>query len=141
MQASQEGVGLLVSVKSAKGQDLAKLIIGKRVKGNLEQRFVRIPGMDSVYVVKIESEKFPTEFARWIERDLLKINTLDIQDVTLKDYSVIRTPSSSGPRGKIEQRFEAKVTWNADENKWVLDELVQFKDGQRIRLSCLKPKN
>ncbi len=40
LEASQQGVGLLVSVEDAKGKDLAKLIIGKEVKGAEELHFV-----------------------------------------------------------------------------------------------------
>ncbi len=131
LEASQEGVGLLVAVKDAKGKELAKLIIGKRVKGTEDQYFVRKPGQPPVYVVKIDPEKFPTEFEKWIERNLLKINTLDIDRVTLKDYSIITTQTLAGPRGKIEERFEAQVTWDSDQSKWVLDELVQFRNGEK----------
>ena len=131
LDASQEGVGLLVAVKNTKGDDLAKLIIGKRVKGTEDQYFVRKPGEPQVYVAKIDPEKFPTDFEKWIERNLLKINTLDVDRVTLKDYSIITTQTLAGPRGKIEERFEAQVTWNSDQSKWVLDELVQFRDGAR----------
>ena len=73
-----------------------------------------------MYVVKIDPEKFPTEFEKWIERNLLKINTLDVDRVTLKDYSIITTQTLAGLRGKIEERFEAQVTWNSDQSKWVL---------------------
>ncbi len=131
LDASQEGVGLLVAVKNSKGDALARLIIGKRVKGTEDQYFVRKPGEPQVYVVKIDPEKFPTEFEKWIERNLLKINTLDVERVTLKDYSIITTQTLAGPRGKIEERFEAQVTWNSDQSKWVLDELVEFRGGER----------
>ncbi len=131
LEASQEGVGLLVAVKDAKGKELAKLIIGKRVKGTEDQYFVRKPGEPPVYVVKIDPAKFPTEFEKWIERNLLKINTLDVDRVTLKDYSIITTQTLAGPRGKIDERFEAQVTWDSDQSKWVLNELVQFRDGEK----------
>ncbi len=96
-EASQEGVGLLVSVSDAKGKDLAKVIIGKRVKGTEDQHFVRKPGQNPIYVVKIDPAKFPTEFEKWIERDLLKLSSFDVEHVALKDYSIIKTPSLSGP--------------------------------------------
>ena len=107
LEASQEGVGLLVSVSDAKGKDLAKLIIGKQVKGTEDQHFVRKPGQNPIYVVKIDPAKFPTEFEKWIERDLLKMNSFDVEHVALKDYSIIKTPTLAGPRGKLEERFEA----------------------------------
>ncbi len=45
------------------------------------------------------------------------------------------TPSSrrrhlAGPRGKLEQRFEADVTWDSDKSKWVLNKLVQYRNGE-----------
>ena len=131
LEASQEGVGLLVAVKDTKGKELAKLIVGKRVKGSEGQYFVRKPGQPSVYVVKIDPAKFPTEFEKWIERNLLKINTLDVERVTLKDYSIITTQTVAGPRGKIEERFEAQVTWDSNQSKWVLNELVHFRNGEK----------
>ena len=131
LDASQEGVGLLVSFKDAKGKNLASLIIGKRVKGTEDQNFVRKPGEPTVYVAKIDPSKFPTEFEKWIERDLLKMNTLDVDRVTLKDYSIVTTQTLAGPRGKLDERFEAQVAWDADQSKWVLNELVQFRNGEK----------
>ncbi len=124
LQASQQGVGLAVAVKDAKGKELARLIIGKRVKGTEDQHFVRRPGEEPVYVVKIDPAKFPTEFEKWIERDLLKINTLDVDRLTFKDYSVI----TAGGRASLEQRLDATVSWNSDQSKWVLDNFVEYRD-------------
>ncbi len=131
LEASQVGVGLLVDFKDAKGKDLASLIIGKRVKGTQDQNFVRRPGEPTVYVVKIDPGKFPTDFEKWIERDLLKINTLDVDLITLKDYSIVTTQTLAGPRGKLDERFEAQVRWDSDQSKWVLNELVEFRNGER----------
>ncbi len=54
--------------------NLASLIIGEGVKDDVEQRFVRIPGQDVVYAVKIDPEKLSTKFEEWIEKDLLNID-------------------------------------------------------------------
>ena len=51
-------------------------------------RFVRIPGQDPIYRVALNTDKFSTHFADWIETDLLKMNPLDMQGVDLRDYSV-----------------------------------------------------
>lgn len=129
LDRSQEGVGLSVSFRDAKGNDLASVIIGKLVKGTTDQHFVRKPGIDSVYVVKIDPQKFPAEFSKWIERDLLKLNPFDIQRVTLRDYSLLSKQTSTGPRGTLSRRFDADVTWDADRNKWKLNELIQYRNG------------
>ncbi len=137
MGRSQQGVGLLVTVKSAKEKDLASIIIGKRVKGTDNQHFVRKPGIDSVYVVSIDPDKFPTDFEKWIERDLLKVNTLDVERVTLKDYSIITQQTILGPRGTIDRRFEAEVTWDTDKNKWVLNRLLKYRNGKPMPTKLL----
>jgi hypothetical protein len=137
LDASQEGVGLMVGVRDAKGKELARLIIGKPVRGTDDQRFVRRPGQNQVYVVRIDPAKFPTEFEKWIERDLLKINTFDVERVTFRDYSIVTTQTLSGPRGRLDERFEAQVRWDSDTSKWVLDEMAQFRDGQRTPTSLL----
>ncbi len=103
----------------------------------MDQRFVRTPGIDSVYVVKIDPEKFPTDFEKWIERDLLKINTLDVERVVFKDYSIIKTQTLAGPRGTIDRRFEADVVWDADQNKWLLNQLLQYRNGQPMPTELL----
>ena len=84
-----------------------------------------------MYVAKIDPGKFPTDFEKWIERDLLKINTLDVDRITLKDYSIVTTQTLAGPRGKLDERFEAQVGWDSDQSKWVLNELVQFRNGEK----------
>lgn len=131
LEASQAGVGLRVTVKDAKGKELARLIVGKRVKGTEDQHFVRLPGQNQVYVVKIDPTKFPTEFEKWIERDLLQINTFDVERVHFRDYSIVTTQTLSGPRGRLEERFDAKVRWDGDASKWVLDEMATFRDGRK----------
>jgi hypothetical protein len=137
LDASQEGVGLMVGVRDAKGKELARLIIGKPVRGTDDQHFVRRPGQNQVYVVRIDPAKFPTEFEKWIERDLLKINTFDVERVVFRDYSIVTTQTLSGPRGRLDERFEAQVRWDSDTSKWVLDEMAQFRDGQRTPTSLL----
>lgn len=130
MDAAQSGVGLLVHVKDARGNDLAGIIIGKRRKGAARQRFVRKPGIDTTYVVAIDPNKFPTDFEAWIDRDLLQINPLDITKVIFKDYSTIKEQGANEPGGTITRRFEAGITRDVDQGKWVLDELVQYRDNQ-----------
>ena len=131
LDASQAGVGLLVQFEDAKGKDLASLVIGKRVKGTEDQYFVRKPAESSVCVVKIDPSKFPTEFDKWIEPDLLKINSLDVDRVMLKDYSLVTTQTLAGPRGQLDERFEALVNFSTDQNKWVLSDFIETRNGER----------
>ncbi|MFW6114282.1 MAG: DUF4340 domain-containing protein [bacterium] len=130
MDAAQSGVGLLVHVKDDTGNDLAEIVIGKSRKGAPHQRFVCKPGIDTTYVVTIDPNKFPTDFEKWIERDLLKINPFDIKGITLKDYSTSEQEDSNGPRGTITRRFKADITRDMDQEEWILEELVQYRDNE-----------
>ena len=40
-----------------------------------------------VYVIEIDPAKLTTNFEDWIEKDLLKLNAWDLQQVQVKDYS------------------------------------------------------
>ena len=126
LSASSEGVGSLIRIADGKGKQLARLIIGKPVRGSETQRFVRIPEQDPVYVVNIDPEKFPTKFEDWIEKDLLKLNAFDIENVRLQDYSVVRTTRGFAytPRVDIAAKF--------DNGNWTLEELKSFSQGKPV---------
>ena len=53
-EGSSEGVGTLVRIEGDDGEELVSLIIGKKDRDDETQRFVRIPGQDWVYVVRID---------------------------------------------------------------------------------------
>lgn len=124
--AGAKGVGTLVSVQDGKGADVARLIIGKAVDGAEGQRFVRKPSQDVVFVCKIDPAKFPADFDKWIEQDLLQLNALDVSQITLKDYSIINTPQG---RPQLFPRMEAGLRWNSEQGKWQLDSMLRTLDG------------
>ncbi len=122
LKASTQGVGKMAIVKDAKDVALAEIIIGKSVKGSDGQRFVRRRGEEPVYVVRIDPTKLPTEFDRWIEKDLLKLTAFDVETLSLRDYSVI-------PRGNqflIDQRLQIDARFETTGGKWELDKMFTF---------------
>src|SRR5207248_6233535 len=94
-EVGTKGVGTLVAMQDDKGNDLLRMIVGKEVAGAINQRFVRKPSQDQVYVTSIDMSKLPTEFEKWIEKDLLKISTFDVNRVVLKDYLLLPTAQRS----------------------------------------------
>jgi hypothetical protein len=122
LSVGDKDVGTMIVLKDSKNDDLVRLIVGKEVEGESELRFVRKPDQEVVYVSKIDLSKFPTQFDKWIEKDLLKLNTFDVARVTLKDYSVV-----PGQRGfSYSGRMEAAADWNAEKSAWELDEFKVF---------------
>lgn len=134
LKVGDKGVGLLVSFKNEKGENLARLIVGQQVKDATDQRFVRIPGQDPVYVAKITPDKLSTKFEDWIEKDLLKISTWDVERLRLKDYSVLPTANQY----LIQPRSEITASFNQTDAKWKLDELITFKGKEMIKSNLLE---
>jgi len=107
-----QGRGKRVTIKGESDQVLADLIIGTRLEGRDNLRFVRLPDQKRVYVARIDID-ISTRFEDWIERDLLQVNQRDIQQISLKDYSI------NERTGTINQRDVVILdrtddTWSAD---------------------------
>ncbi|MEM7315813.1 MAG: DUF4340 domain-containing protein [Planctomycetota bacterium] len=131
VESGDEGIGKLIQLGDAKGNKLVNLIVGKQVKDQEGQRYVRIPKQDPTYVVSIDPDKLSTKFEDWIEQDVLKLNAMDITTMTINDYSV--TPAIT-PSGRLsveqEQRLAMKVDWNGDDFKWDLVRLEELAGGE-----------
>ena len=82
------GIGMRITLENEAGQTLANLIIGKLAKGQEDQYYVREPGRVRVYLCTIDTENFSTRFEDWIERDLLQLDSNEIAQVAMNDYSI-----------------------------------------------------
>lgn len=138
-KVGDDGVGVLVRMQDAKGKRLAQLIVGKRIKGAEDTRFVRIPGQSRVYTAKVDLDKLSTRFEDWIEKDLLKLNAFDIERITLKDYSVITAPTAQGLAVVgFDPRLQMDVSWNSEGGTWNLDKLLEFRGDKEVPTELLE---
>ncbi len=128
VQAGDRGVGKLVVMKDAQGSRLAEIVIGKEVKDQEGQRYVRRPSDDRVYIVKIDPDKVSTKFEDWIKEDLLELNAWDVEQMEINDYSVQSTFTPQGLAVQYDQRFLMTVNWTED-SKWELGKLSEFRNG------------
>lgn len=122
IQAGEEGVGRLVTLKGQGNTTLASIIIGNTVKGNDAQRYVRIPGQDPVYVVAFDDKALSTKFEDWIEADLLQLSSIDINSVELQNYDAAL---ELGNQLSLSRSFDAKLSIDGS-NAWQLDSLVVY---------------
>ena len=97
VKSSDTGVGTRITLKNKEGKTLASLIVGKQVGEQGNQRYVRYPDKDAVYIVDIDPSKVSTKFEDWIERNLLGMNTMDLKQVHIQDYSIV--PAEDGLHG------------------------------------------
>ena len=127
IEAGQQGVGIMVTVKDRNGDLVGSIVIGKSAKsgeeGTQQQnlRFVRIPGQPLVYVIDYDPAVLKTDFRDWIEKDVLDLKVIDIAEATLNDYQVVI--DSNNP---LKQRFRAKV--QSEGTRWSLREFLEFDD-------------
>lgn len=131
VQDTKTGLGKLIQVRDKNGKNLARLIVGKKVKNTNDQRFVRIPEKNQVYVVKFDPGVFSTRFEDWIDLDLLKLNTLDLERVAIRDYSVL---IDNAKNVTFEERLEVTAGWNWDQSQWQFERLAEFIDGKPVAI-------
>lgn len=126
------GVGIRVKIEKADGSKIAEFVIGKQDQKQTENRYVRLPGQDVVYLVPLDTGKLSTRFEDWIEDDLLKFNALDIRQVALNNYSFDEV------NGRIKQGDILNLTYNEKDSKWTLAGLKQSEELNQEPLNAMK---
>jgi hypothetical protein len=121
------GVGMQVTLRDGKNKALADLIIGKEVKGQPSQRYVREAGRDTVYTVALKTDQLSTKFEDWIEKDLLKLNSFDVREVAINDYSIKENFTPDGKLGlSMEPRLKMKLAFDDAKSSWSVAEMSEF---------------
>jgi len=126
LKPGDTGVGMRVEMRNKDDEVLLSLVIGKKVPDREELRYVRIPGKDPVYTVKLKTDKLSTKFEDWIEEDLLKLSTLDVRRVQINDYSVDILAGRRTPRSLMTLEYDDK------DSKWKLIEDKAFQEGNYV---------
>ena len=87
---SLKGRGKRVTLRDVSEKVLADFIIGKEVdkeaakkRDSATQRYVRVPGQKRTYGVNVKVD-LSTKFADWIETNLLKLDTVKVRKVDLR---------------------------------------------------------
>ena len=126
LKVGESGVGMLVRVKDASDKIIADLIIGKEDKGRENQRFVRKPSEDAVYIADLNVAPFTTEFRKWIKGELLGVKSFDITSIMLRDYAIL--PTQEGGY-RMSKNFDADLSFDPPKSTWALDRMLTFEDG------------
>ena len=79
LDSKSVGVGTRVIMTDADDKTLVDMIIGKAVKDRPGSATSAGSNQDVVYVVELDPEQLSTDFADWIEDDLLKLNAIDLR--------------------------------------------------------------
>ena len=109
---SLSGRGERLTIRGASGEILADLIIGKTTGEEENMNFVRVPGQKRVYVCSLDLD-ISTNFADWVETDLLQIEKDAIETVTILDYSINERTRRVVERDKLILK-KSGTEWNAN---------------------------
>ncbi|MEM8677731.1 MAG: DUF4340 domain-containing protein [Planctomycetota bacterium] len=125
-EANTEGVGKLVTIRDDANKVLAEVIIGQAVQNQESQRYVRAGNLDQVFVVELDPSRMSTNFEDWVERDVLDLNSFDIKDMVVRDYSVTRSLNPQTMRLSVseEPRFNLEV--RDEDAQWQLVSLEEY---------------
>lgn len=121
-----EGVGTLIQMRDTKGDILADLIIGKDNDKN--QRFVRVPSEDVIYVVDLDTAPLSTDFKQWIEADLLKLSSNDIETIGIRDYQIV--PVNQGLA--LSKNYEADLSFATANGQWQATKITNFESNPPV---------
>ncbi|MEQ8765148.1 MAG: DUF4340 domain-containing protein [Planctomycetota bacterium] len=113
-QSELTGWGKRITIRNGSDNVLADLIIGKPVKGREGMRYVRVPGKNRAYAVKMDVD-LSTKFADWIETDLTKLDGWNIDQLELDNYSIDERTLSITPGDVIELTKNESSQWEMAE--------------------------
>jgi len=143
---SLSGRGTRLSVRGANEQLLADVIVGHEVAGHPGFRYIRLPGQRRVYASAVGNLKVSTDFGDWIERDLLQVDSEEIDAVNLRNYSLDRTTGKVNPGETMLLQKSAGGEWsmnglNAGEqlDLAAIDSLLRNLSSLRIAAVLPKP--
>ncbi|MFH1924310.1 MAG: DUF4340 domain-containing protein [Planctomycetota bacterium] len=145
LQPGDTGVGTRVEMRNRADEVLLSLIIGKEVPDRSELRYVRVAGKDPVYTVKLNIDKLTTKFEDWIEKDLLKLNTMDVRQAQINDYSYDPLTRKLDPRSRMtldyddgESKWKLSEDKTAGEQDWVDREMAEDEELNTSKLNDMK---
>lgn len=120
IKVGQKGVGIRVTLQDGSKKELASAIIGKAVKNNPAQRFVRIPKQRVIYVCEFDPSILTTDLFKWINPQILTagIGTqFDIDSIKMQNYSATST-------GLIQATKNYEFSSSLKGSEWVTNELI-----------------
>jgi hypothetical protein len=85
---SPDGLGKRVTLRDNTDRVLADLIIGKTIESQPDQRYVRVPGQNAVYGVKLSNVDISTRFTDWIDTNLLNLDQTSVRQVIFPNVKI-----------------------------------------------------
>ncbi len=118
------GRGKRIKLKDKAGNVLADLIVGEEVEGKPGTYYCRVPEKKRIYKTKLQGA-LSTQFADWIETDLLQAKSWNIDKIVFDNYSIDEQKGQIVPGEKL-------VIAKGDDNKYALEGLDAAKEETNV---------
>ncbi|MBH58650.1 MAG: hypothetical protein CMJ82_15865 [Planctomycetaceae bacterium] len=111
-----EGIGTRITITLEDSeQPVVDVIIGNKVDGQTADYFVRAPDEDEVYITTLDNVDLSAKFADWINTDLLEVQGVNINQLTIYDYEVDETQGTlSETEISLLSRENSTADWQLD---------------------------
>ena len=126
-----KGRGQRITIKDQAGTVLVDVILGKKIEDKEGFRYVRLPDQKRVYASKLEVDS-STNFADWIEKDLLKIEQDAIAGFVSDPYTVDEAQGKVTNRDPLVIKKAPDPNNPGDNEHWVLAEGSVGVDGKEL---------
>ncbi|QDT66578.1 DUF4340 domain-containing protein [Calycomorphotria hydatis] len=127
-----KGRGQRLTLEDESGEVLADFIVGNAAEGE-NVFYVRRADEKETFLTKVNVE-LSTKFEDWVNSDVLDMQTNDVREVVIKDYSV------NEDEGRIERREEFDLTRDDSSSDWKLEGLDESEEIQTSELNSLLGK-
>jgi len=134
LEVSNTGVGTLITVRDDQGEEYS-LIVGKSVavgnEAGADPRMQKLyfaarrPDDEITFTIELDMDVFDTDFAKWIENNLLDISGLDLTAIDINDYAIYQTQQGL----TLAPRSNSSLSLDETDNIWQLNSMLQY-DGQ-----------
>ena len=124
------GRGTRLTLKDAAGKPLADYIIGKPVDGQPGTFNVRLPQEKETYRAKVALD-LSTQFADWINSELLDIAAADLRRIELENYTVDEA------RGEIAVGDTTRLTRDAAAGQWSMADAPPTEQVKQSEVNAL----
>lgn len=121
--------GQRITIKDASGTVVVDVIVGKAVEGKQNAYYVRKPEEKRVYGSTIELD-VSTDFADWIEKDLLKVERDDFVRIHYDPYHIDETQGTVLDRNPV--IAEVADPTLSDRKEWKLIDELALPEGKTL---------
>ena len=129
--AGRKNVGTLVELLGDSETPLASAVVGSKVLGDETKSFVLVPGQPHIYVVELNPDIISTNFRDWIDRDLLRLDPFQIEELTLRRVAAAN-PAVNPATGEVDPGldYEYEIKFGFQTGKWSLRQLIEYGEDQ-----------